>query len=176
MCVLVKSGFKFVSPKDGNGTSLMFKTRIECLEGVLPVSKGGTGIHKLVGSKMIASSVDGTTFEEIDVPVEYLSGLKENVQDKLSSIRSYSLTIPTGESNWVSETVGYSQTFTVSGILETDNPIIGLQSSSLDNASLFNEQYAYGCIDAVTTGNNTVTIYCFEEIPGTEITISISCI
>ena len=156
-----------------SGTPLMLKTRTELIEGVMPPSKGGTGIDVLRGGRFIASNVDGTSFEEVDIPVEYLSGLTSNVQDRLDNLRVYTLKVTTG--SWGSDSNGYYKEFNLKGIKSTDNPIIGLILKSDTSDAVENEKYAYSCIDKVDILDNKVKFRCFDEVPTSEISLSFIC-
>lgn len=181
MSVVANSGFKIVTPHDEEGKSLLFKTRTECIDGVLPISKGGTGLPELSGSKIIASSSSGSSFEEIEVPVRCLSGLRENIQDRLDSIKSYYITIDSTASTWSDNMIdgvqnGYYKTIAVNGIKESDEPIVCLKTISNDRDGIEQEQYAASCIDIVTTGDDSIIVYCLEELPSVNVLLKLICI
>ena len=157
----------------GSGIPLILKTRTEFIEGILPTTKGGTGLGELVGKRLIASNVDGSSFEEVDILVKHLSGLRENVQDKLDSLRSYTLAVTTG--GWISDNNGYYKEFTITGIKSTDNPIVGLIVNSTTSSDVEKEKYAYSCIDKVDTSTDKVVFRCFDEVPTKEITLLFVC-
>lgn len=157
-----------------SGTPLFSKTSTTLIEGVLPSTKGGTGIDELTGSRIIASNVDGTSFEEVDVSIKHLFGLRVNVQDKLDSIRTYITTI--APDDWVFEDTMYHKEVSLSGITSNDYPIIGLSIQSSNPTDIESEKYAYSCIDRVSTGTDKVTFYCFYEAPSTEITLTLTCV
>lgn len=157
----------------GSGTPLMLRTRTELIEGIMPASKGGTGIDTLQGGRFIASNVDGTSLEEVDIPVQYLSGLKSNVQEKLDGLRAYTLVVTTG--SWVSDSNGYYKEFALEGIKSTDNPIIGLLIQSDTSTEVEKEKYAYSCIDKADILDNKVKFRCFDEVPTKEITLNFVC-
>lgn len=157
----------------GSGTPLMLRTRTELIEGIMPASKGGTGIDTLQGGRFIASNVDGTSLEEVDIPVQYLSGLKSNVQEKLDGLRAYTLVVTTG--SWVSDSNGYYKEFTLKGIKSTDNPIIGLLIQSDTSTEVEKEKYAYSCIDKADILDDKVKFRCFDEVPTKEITLNFVC-
>lgn len=158
---------------DGS-TPLMIRTRTELIDGVLPTTKGGTGINKLDGKRLIASNVDGSSLEEVDVLIEHLSGLNTNIQKKLDTIRSYSLPITTED--WLTGDNGFYKEFELLGIQPTDNPLIGLSTSSSTITDIDNEKYSYSCIDKIDTDTDKIIIHCFEEKPTVNINLSIVCI
>lgn len=163
-----------VAPSDSNDNMSLPKTRAECTEGIMPVSKGGTGITELHGNKLIASNTDGSFFEEVDINVSNLSGIKENIQDKLDQIRTFIVSIPSS-TNWTNSTNKYLAEIPLEGIKSTDNPIVGLMTQSATLSGVDNENYAYSCIDSLTTKDNTIVLTCFEEIPKTSIKLILSC-
>lgn len=165
----------FVTPINSDGKALVIKTRAEGIEGVLPVSKGGTGINELEGGKIIASNENGIFFEEVDVPVSIFKGIKGNIQNQIDSVRSYLVTIR--KDNWVSiSTGGFKQTITVNGIGDDDNPIVGIKTTGTDSETIANEKYAFSCLDRLETTPNTIALYCYNEKPGIDFTILLSCV
>lgn len=153
---------------------LHIKTRTEFIDGTLGISKGGTGINTLEGKRLIASNIDGTSLEEIDVGLEYFSGLRTNIQDKLDSIRSFSVDVTVDD--WNTDSDGYYKEITVNDIKSTDNPIIGLTTKSTSVDGVESEKYAYSCIDKVTVLDNKVIFRCFEEIPTVDISLIFVCV
>ena len=182
---VVSSGFKIVTPQGNDGIPLLFRTRTECIEGILPISKGGTGISEITGSKLIASSVSGSSLEEIDIPVSYLSGLTGNIQSILNtkedSIRSYSVNVTSTKSSWTSHTDNgvvqyWSKVIPLSGITENDNPLVSLIPSSSSKDGIVAEQYAFSCMNHLITSNGSITIYCFDDLPSTDFIIQLICV
>lgn len=157
-----------------NGTPIIIKTKAELIDGIMGLAKGGTGINSLKGKRLIASNADGTSFEEVDVLLEHFSGLHVNIQDKLDSLRSFSVDVSID--NWVSNNNGYSKEVIINGIRLTDNPIIGLITKATSATDVKSEKYAYSCIDKVDINDNSVVIHCFDEIPTVNISLLFICI
>ena len=155
-----------------NRMRFLVKTRSELVDGVFPIKKGGTGIDFVEGGKLIASNTDGTAFEEIDVLVDNLSGLRDNIQHQLDKVRNYKVSIPVN--GWTSANGVYYQSFSVPGILESDNPFISLINSSTKKDAIELEQIAFYCIEYIITQNDNIIVYC-NEVPKTQFTISINC-
>lgn len=145
------------------------------VSGVLPISKGGTGLESLEGGKLLASSEDGSLLEEIDVDVQSFAGLKGNVEDRLNETRRYVVDIPS--TGWSKNTSGdgYYQTFDVKGMTGNDNPVVGLVSVATTDETLKLERASYGCIDSITTDTDKITVYCFTSVPKNQFTISVNC-
>ena len=179
------SGFRIVTPQDDKGTPLLCRTRTECIDGVLPVTKGGTGITNIMGSKLIASCADGISLEEIEVPVDYLSGLTGNIQSllnaKADSIRTFEVPVSNDSNAWTTVTDSDSNQYKtrsipVTGILATDNPITGLQVTSTTKTGIESEEFAFSCVDFVETFDESITLYCYGDIPTAAFTMSLTCI
>ena len=106
---------------DDNGNPLHPRVFLGNVCGTLPVSKGGTGINKLTGSKLIASSESGDFFEEIDIDVKSIS-------ERLHALRTYDVDVDVN--NWISSSDGYINEIPVAGITGEDNPIVSLLAKS----------------------------------------------
>ena len=78
-------------------------------------------------------------------------------------------------SEW-SSSVPHTQTITISGIKSTDTPLIDLDMSSatVSNGTQLTEQWAL--IGRVTTGTDTITAYCYSDIPTLDIPVNIMTI
>lgn len=73
-----------------------------------------------------------------------------------------------------SSSAPYTQTVNVSGITSSDRPIIALYiTGSPSAANVKNMGKSYGYIDRATTGNGTITFYCYNKKPTVNITVSI---
>lgn len=82
---------------------------------------------------------------------------------------TYSATIsPT----WSGNAAPYTQSITVSGLLDSDTPDITPDYSS-DNVTAIAQREAWGLIGKAVTGANSITFVCFEEKPVTAIPIQI---
>lgn len=165
-----------VTMEDNNGQPLYPKTSTSGVVGVLPIRKGGTGIQELTGGKLMASSQDKVSLEEIDVGVEAFAGLKGNIQKQFDKTRTYSVTIPANSNDWETlESGGYKQSFYVTGITAADNPIVGFLPTSTDEAEIKKERIAYGCISDIITKDGSIEIYCYDTIPTKSLSISLHC-
>lgn len=76
-------------------------------------------------------------------------------------------------SGWSSSSP-YAQTVSVPGISASDNPIVALYIpvNSTPSAAKAAKK-AYGSVDGGQTGNGTLTLYCFNKKPETDITVTI---
>lgn len=155
-------------------------TNTSMIKGVLPVSKGGTGLNELDGGRLLASNEDGSLLEEVDVDVQDLAGLTGNIQSQLDDLsgapRTLTATIQSSAS-WTEnpDGDGYVLTLLVEGITSDDNPVVGLVSTATTSAALKTQRAAYDCIDQIITNNGSITIICFEETPTTTFSISLHC-
>lgn len=72
-----------VNLSDGDNNPISVIAQARDIDGVIPISKGGSGLSKIEGGKLLASSESGAFFEEIDVNPHHLSGITENIQFQL---------------------------------------------------------------------------------------------
>lgn len=87
----------------------------------------------------------------------------DNSQHNVELITSDSFFGTFLSSGW-SDVAPFTQTITVNGLLETDNPIIDVNMENVTDAEGVLEQY--GCIGRVTvSADNTVIAYCYTEKP-----------
>lgn len=76
-------------------------------------------------------------------------------------------------SGW-STSAPYSQTVSVSGILASDAPIIGLQIASDASASTAKTQNTmFSRVDRVITSDGSITAYCYNKLPTADFTVMI---
>ena len=66
----------------------------------------------------------------------------------------------------------YTQTVSLEGILESDNPHVGLVPNDSVDIALAQEE-AWGLVSRGVTGNGSITFTCYEEKPGVALTIQI---
>lgn len=165
-----------VTMEDDKGQPMYPKTSMGGVVGVLPIRKGGTGIQELVGGKLMASSQDKVSLEEIDVGVDMFAGLKENIQKQFDKTRTYALTIPSSPNDWETlESGGFKQSFNLIGITAKDNPIVGFLPTSTDVDEIKEERIAYGCLSEIITRDGTVDVYCYGSTPAKSFSISLHC-
>lgn len=107
----------------------------------------------------------------------------KNVQDALKTVDSdltgiaheTTLTAKITASNF--KTVGshYEAKINVTGIKETDNPVIGLLLSS-DESKAIEEMESWGCINRITCGNGFLNAICYEDTPDADFNIQIKIV
>ena len=155
-----------VTMTDENGNPMYPKASLRNVRGVLPVSKGGSGINELTGGKLIASSEDGDFMEEIDVDVKTLF-------DKLRSNRTYNVNVVS--SNWVNTSDGYENEIVVNGITGEDNPIVSLIGNT-DSANYNLILEAYSNVDKVVTSDNKIVLVAYDSVPTKDFSIKLICV
>lgn len=112
-----------------------------------------------------------TTKFKNDVTKEF-NALKQAVDQSVTDIKGVK-TAKISASGW-SSTVPYTQTVSVSGIVSSDTPVIGLYLSGNPSADTVKTQRkAYGYLDRAVTGNGNVKFYCYEKKPVSDFTVSI---
>lgn len=87
-----------------------------------------------------------------------------------ASVYKYTTTLST--SGW-SSSAPYTQTVTVTGILATDTPIIDLNMSNATADTAADIQGGWACIGRIVTAENTITAYCYENIPKVALPLNI---
>lgn len=113
------------------------------ITGTLAISKGGTGSTT---ASAALSALGGATM---------------------------SLYTCTCNTSWTTNSSGgYYKTITVSGILSTDVPVVGVQMST-DVTAATNQGKAFACINRITTASNSITCYAFSSAPTTSITLQL---
>lgn len=77
---------------------------------------------------------------------------------------------------WTEKTPGgYSQIISVKGITAEHNPVVDIILD--DDVDTAKEQIeAWTCVSRITTGNDFITVYCYEEKPSVEINIQLLCV
>lgn len=112
--------------------------------GTLPISRGGTG------ATTAAAALTA-----------------------LGAARRAYYTCSVATSSWTANSGGgYYKTITVSGILATDVPVVGVVlSSTVSTAKL--QGAAFACINRITTAANSITCYAYNSAPTTAITLQL---
>ena len=152
--------------------------------GTLPVSRGGTGLtaspsllvnlgSTSAASVMAASPRPGVTGT---LPISRGGTGATSASAALTALGAakrayYTCTVST--SSWKANSGGgYSKKITVSGILSTDVPVVGVVlSSTVSTAKL--QGAAFACINRITTASNSITCYAYNSAPTTSITLQL---
>ena len=74
-----------------------------------------------------------------------------------------------------SDSIPYSQTVTVNGIVSTDTPIVDIVLSSTVDTALLQEE-AYACVSRIVTGESSITLYCNKKKPVTAFNIQLKVV
>ena len=137
--------------------------------GAVPIANGGTGATTVAGAR----NALGLGNTEGAVPIANggtgatsASGARSNIG--AASRASYTADITT---TW-SGSGPYTQTVSVSGILETDTPHI-MPVYSTTNSTAISQKTAWGCVSKAVTAAGKITFTCFENKPTTAIPIQI---
>lgn len=159
---------------DGTYSSAAFK-RVDWLEINFPITLEyvGPGWSVVGAVKVKADDLSGVPADSYLVGKDTDSAqykTPEQVRQHIGAPKrySYSVTIPT--SSWTTATVGWYKDITVSGVTAAMNPTAGLVQSS-DAAAAKLQLEAWGCVSRMTTAANSVRVYCYEELPQTQITV-----
>ena len=80
------------------------------------------------------------------------------------------------EADWtISETVEYTQTIAVAGILASDNPIVDVILDTSKDVAL-QQLEAWSCISKIETSDGSITVTCLEEAPTVVIPIQLKVV
>lgn len=109
-----------------------------------------------------------TKLNELENTIEEL---KELVAEK-AEVKYYTTTIPAN--NW-SINAPYFQTISMTGLKETDNPIVDIVLADTVDAEK-KQLESWNCISKITTANNSLTLICLEEKPEVDITIQMKVV
>lgn len=92
---------------------------------------------------------------------------------KKAETKSFVATVGT---SWAGNaTIGYTQTVFVSGILETDNPIVDLVLGT-DAAANRNMIQSWACIDRIVTSASAIKLYAYTDKPQVAMTIKLKVV
>ena len=124
------------------------------------------------------SSADIVMLDETEV-----KGLGDNVESALKSLNdkaegkanTTTLKATIKASAFLGGNSPFKQTIEVKGILESDNPIAGVVYDD-DTEVALRQREAWGNVQRITCGNDSITVYCFEEKPTTDIPIQLKVI
>lgn len=119
----------------------------------------------------------GTAHQDIRVAVrsaQTVANAAQSTANSKASTATYTVNVPV---SWTEDTTngGYTQTVTVSGILETDNPMADIiLGSDIEANALYLE--AWGLVTRITTAANSITLYANNEAPATAFTIQLKVV
>lgn len=86
---------------------------------------------------------------------------------KINSVKTATIS-----TTWTGSVPPYTQTISISGILSTDTPIIGVVYSST-LATAIAQKEAWGLIGDIETNNGSITVKCFGDKPTVAIPIQL---
>lgn len=119
----------------------------------------------------VNQNADGLS-DEISTRAQQIAAEQSTRAQQINAVKATrNATFPA--SGW-SSSAPYTQTVSVSGITSSDSPIISLYIPNNTNASTAKAaKKAYGNVDGGTTGNGTVTLYCYNGKPAANFSVSI---
>lgn len=129
---------------------------------IYPITKSEC-IEDLIANKIKIDSIDGMTANNVQLALEELKLKSSSV-----TYNKYSATFL--KANW-SSSVPYKQTVSISGIKSTDSPIVDVVFGDTDQMETIKESWTK--VDRIETGDGSITAYCSEEKPITDVTIQL---
>lgn len=149
-----------------------------------PLTNNGFGIYPLTTADQIILS-DGSRLEkdgmihathaasaDTATNSEKLGGIVASNYKLKTDASVYKYAITLSASEW-SSSAPYTQTVTVTGILATDMPIVDLNMSNATVDTAADIQKGWACIGRIVTAENTITVYCYENIPEVALPLNI---
>lgn len=257
----------FFDAKGESGEPTDLRTSVDAIVGVMPPEKGGTGLSRLSGGKVLASNPEGTAVEETELDMMKFNKLRGNIQNQIDDGYSdYDVFVgdidalrgkntcgaylidPTNEANaghmpfaepfllsvisagnmgvqtafaqtsgyvknriiragednvnwtsWVDFGIspnvqlrtyriditpdgwteiadgGWYKDISVHGLLEKDNPTVGLIPQGANTAAVMAEREAFCCVSRIDTYDGIARVFCFDRIVPTTICVGIQC-
>lgn len=105
--------------------------------------------------------------------------IKDNLVDAINEVNTgesiattYTATIST---SWTGSSAPYTQTVELSGITESDTPIVDVILSD-DTTTALNQLEAWGCVSKIETATDNITVTCLEDKPTIEIPIQLKAV
>lgn len=152
------------------------------LNGTLSIAKGGTGATTASGAlanlgaaasghthALTASSITGT------LPISKGGTGATTAAAARTALGCATRAYYTASVNttWsTNSSGGYYKTVSISGILATDVPVVGVVLSSDVSAATLQGQ-AFACVNRITTAANSITLYAFKTKPTTAFTLQL---
>lgn len=99
-------------------------------------------------------------------------GQSVNFASSGGGAETFTATIPT--SGW-SASAPYTVSVAVSGILATDTPVVDVVLSNTAETAKAQLE-AWGTVGRIVTSNNSITVYCYDSVPTTEIPIQLKVV
>lgn len=113
-----------------------------------------------------SSNTPGMTAESAQEAIE---AIYQKAEGKVSV---QTLTTIIRASAFTGKTTPYVQRIPVVGILETDNPDISINMSSVP-ADALAQRESFGSVSRINTENGAIVVYCYEDKPRVDIPINI---
>jgi len=102
-----------------------------------------------------------TLFRDCDTLEDLVSKL-DTVLSKKTYCETYYATLT---ANYTGEVAPYTQNASVPGLLETDEPIVGLIVDDQDTALALNQEKAFSNVTRIVANDNSISVYCNKKKP-----------
>jgi hypothetical protein len=129
-------------------------------------------ISEVLGRKLDKSG--GTMYGPINMNGQKLTGMNSPKANDEPATKGYvdgtKLTATLQASAWYGSSAPYTQTVSVPGVMEDDDPDYWPVYSG-SNETCIAQKDAFAVLDRLTTANGSITVTCFEEKPDVDLTI-----
>lgn len=133
------------------------------------------GIGLFANNVIVSVILDTNAYKAYVQNADTNAYLESRFNEKASTV-TYTTTIPSSsEVMWGLTKGKYYVTVDVNGILESDNPIVDVVLSDTKETAQ-GQLEAWGKISRIVTSANSITVYCYDEVPTTAIPIQLKVV
>ena len=136
----------------------------------------GAGTSNLTNSN-ITNAIDNNCvkFNAQELTVTQKAQARENIAAGTSNVVILNTTATFTSGGWTT-TAPYTQSVTITGLTADDTPIIDFDYSSATMENYTNLQDNYNKILRFTSGENSITAYCYDSAPTIDVKINIKAV
>lgn len=125
-------------------------------------SEGNIIYFETDARSVMMNDVSKTTLFRDCNTLEDLVGKLDTVLSKKTYCETYYATLT---ANYTGEVAPYTQNASVPGLLETDEPIVGLIVDDQDTALALNQEKAFSNVTRIVANDNSISVYCNKKKP-----------
>lgn len=125
-------------------------------------SKGNIIYFETDAKSVVMNNTSTTTLFRECNNLEDFIGKLDTVLSKKTYCETYYATLT---ANYTGEVAPYTQNASVPGLLETDEPIVGLIVDDQDTALALNQEKAFSNVTRIVANDNSISVYCNKKKP-----------